>query len=124
MWCFHAVLPFLAQLWYVLLQCDASWISGSGCHPCSLESILFHKVEQQNLTLTSLRGARELLQQTAAMLLLPLSEHTVHRLRARLTTADSVVISSQDTGGKSAVETAARSAAAESSHKCVCYIQV
>lgn len=45
--------------------------------------------------------------------MLPLSEHTADKLLVRLTTANSVVISSQETGGKSAVENAAQSVAAE-----------
>lgn len=46
-------------------------------------------------------------------LMIPLSEHTDHKLLARLTTANSVIISSQETSGKSAVGNVASALAAE-----------
>lgn len=55
-------------------------------------------------------------------LMIPLSEHTDHKLLARLTTANSVIISSQETSGKSAVGNAASSVAAEFSPTDFCAI--
>lgn len=106
--------PFKVSSGYLLFQCDASFISRSGCHPAlCMQSILFHKDKQQNLTLTYRSDAQELLQQISAILMLPLSEHMVHKLLVRLTAANSVFISSQETGGTSAVENAAWSVADE-----------
>lgn len=45
--------------------------------------------------------------------MIPLSEHTDPKLFARLTTANSVIISSQENSGKSAVGNVASSGAAE-----------
>lgn len=58
-------------------------------------------------------------------LMIPHSEHTDHKLLARLTTANSVIISSQETSGKSAVGNAALSVALlNSPYRFPCYIQV
>lgn len=58
-------------------------------------------------------------------LMIPLSEHTDHKLLARLTTANSVIISSQETSGKSAVGNAALSVALLNfPYRFLCYIQV
>lgn len=45
--------------------------------------------------------------------MIPLSEHTDHKLLARLTTANSVIISSQENSGKFAVGNVALSVPAE-----------
>lgn len=58
-------------------------------------------------------------------LMIPLFEHTDHKLLARLTTANSVIICSQETSGKSAVGNAALSVALPNlPYRFLCYIQV
>lgn len=74
----------------------------------------------KNSSKIDLSVMHELLQQIPAVEMLPLCEYTVHKSFARLTTANTVIISSQETGGKPAVENAAWSVAAEfSSWVCV-----
>lgn len=81
-----------------------AFITCSGCHPA-----YFHPPRQaakfnSDLPQWCVRAA------TAEIcLLIPLSEHTDHKLLVRLTTANSVIISSQETSGKSAVGNAALS---------------
>lgn len=59
-------------------------------------------------------------------LMIPLSEHTDHKLLVRLTTANSVITYSQETSGKSAVGNAALSELALLNFpwRFLCYIQV
>lgn len=116
--CFHAVLPLMASSGICSCNMMQAFITCSGCHPC-----IFLPTKTSSKILLS---PPSVMHESCYSLMIPLSEHTDHKLLVRLTTANSVIISSQKTSGKSSVGNAALSELAllNFPYRFLCYIQV